>query len=45
VPIRIFQSASGLLGRAAFSGGLRTAILGGALHYFIAFMIVVPYFA
>jgi hypothetical protein len=45
-PIRIFQSiAAGLLGRAAFSGGLRTAILGGALHYFIAFMIVVTYFA
>jgi hypothetical protein len=44
-PIRIFQSiAAGLLGRASFSGGLRTAILGGALHYFIAFMIVAAFF-
>jgi hypothetical protein len=40
-PIRIFQSiASGLLGRSAFSGGLRTAVLGVALHFFIAFLIV-----
>jgi hypothetical protein len=44
-PIRIFQSIdAGLLGRAAFSGGLRTAILGAALHYFIAFMIVATFF-
>ena len=44
-PIRILQSiASGLLGRAAFSGGLRTAVLGAALHFFIAFMIVVTFF-
>jgi hypothetical protein len=44
-PIRIFQSiAAGLLGRAAFSGGLGTAMLGGALHYFIAFMVVAAYF-
>jgi len=36
-PIRIPQSiASGLLGRAAFSGGLRTALIGLALHLFIA---------
>jgi hypothetical protein len=36
-PIRIPQSiASGLLGRAAFSGGMRTALLGLALHLFIA---------
>jgi uncharacterized membrane protein YagU involved in acid resistance len=40
-PIRIFQSiAAGLLGRAAFSGGVRTALLGAFLHYFIAFSIV-----
>ena len=40
-PIRIFHSiASGLLGRAAFSGGLRTALLGAVLHFFIAFVIV-----
>jgi len=43
-PIRIFQSiAAGLLGRAAFSGGLPAAILGVALHYFIAFGIVLTY--
>jgi len=43
-PIRIFQSiAAGLLGRAAFSGGLRTESLGLALHYFIAFVIVLVY--
>jgi hypothetical protein len=36
-PIRIPQSiASGLLGRPAFSGGLNTALLGLALHLFIA---------
>ena len=40
-PIRIFQSiASGLLGRPAYSGGLPTALLGGALHYCIAFGVV-----
>jgi hypothetical protein len=40
-PIRILQSiASGLLGRAAFSGGMATAALGIALHFFIAFLIV-----
>jgi hypothetical protein len=44
-PIRIFQSiAAGLLGRSAFQGGLATALLGGALHYFIAFVIVAVYF-
>jgi uncharacterized membrane protein YagU involved in acid resistance len=43
-PIRIFQSiAAGLLGRAAFNGGLRTEALGLALHYFIALGIVVVY--
>jgi hypothetical protein len=43
-PIRIFQSiAAGLLGTRAFSGGPATAILGGALHYFIALAIVVVY--
>ena len=40
-PARIFQSiASGLLGRAAFAGGMATAALGIALHFFIAFLIV-----
>jgi len=37
-PYRIFQSvASGLLGRDAFQGGMKTAILGGVLHFLIAF--------
>jgi hypothetical protein len=40
-PVRIFQSiAAGLLGRSAFSGGAPTAVLGVALHFFIAFLIV-----
>ena len=44
-PIRIFQAiAAGLLGREAFQGGLATAVLGGVLHFFIAFVIVVVYF-
>jgi uncharacterized membrane protein (GlpM family) len=44
-PIRIFQSiAAGLLGRESFGGGLATALLGGLLHYFIAFGIVGVYF-
>src|SRR5438876_12225396 len=46
-PIRIFQSiASGLLGRASYSGGLKTAVLGVFLHFLIAFiMATVFYFA
>jgi hypothetical protein len=40
-PIRIFQSiASGLLGRAAFTGGLGVAVLGAALHLLNATLIV-----
>jgi hypothetical protein len=36
-PIPIYQSiASGLLGRAAYEGGLATAALGFGLHFFIA---------
>ena len=43
-PIRILQSiAAGLLGRAAFSGGWPTALLGVALHFVIAFCIVATY--
>ena len=43
-PIRIFQSiAAGLLGRAAFNGGLRSETLGLALHYCISLGIVVVY--
>ena len=38
VATRVLQSvASGLLGAAAFKGGLTTAALGLALHFFIAF--------
>jgi hypothetical protein len=44
-PIRIFQSiAAGLLGRAAFQGGLGAAALGVCLHFFIAFVIVGTYY-
>jgi hypothetical protein len=43
-PVRIFQSiAAGLLGRAAFQGGARAAILGICLHFFIAFTIVTTF--
>lgn len=43
--IRIFQSiAGGLLGRASFDGGLKTALLGVVLHFFIAFSIVSIYY-
>jgi len=44
-PTRIFQSvAAGVLGReAARAGGIRTVLLGAALHYFIAFVIVLVY--
>lgn len=44
-PVRIFQAiASGLIGSEAYRGGLRTAALGGLLHVFIAFVIVVVYY-
>lgn len=36
-PVRVMQSvASGLLGAAAYTGGVETAVLGVALHFFIA---------
>ena len=42
---RIFQSvAAGLLGRATFDGGLPTAALGLALHFFIAISMAVAYY-
>src|SRR5262245_51462143 len=45
VPERIFQSvAAGLLGRASFSGGLRTAALGLFVHYFIATTMSLVYY-
>ena len=44
-PIRIFQSiASGGLGRASYTGGVATALLGAFLHFFIATMIVATYY-
>lgn len=43
-PIRIFQGiAAGLLGKASFSGGLRTALLGVLIHLTIATTIVAVY--
>lgn len=45
-PERVFQAiAAGLLGRDAFRGGFETASLGLALHFFIALMVVVVYYA
>ena len=43
-PIRIFQSiGAGVYGAASFEGGLRTATVGGALHYLIATAMVFAY--
>jgi uncharacterized membrane protein YagU involved in acid resistance len=43
-PIRVVQGvATGLLGRASFQGGIRTALLGLALHFFIATVVVCVY--
>lgn len=43
-PIRILQGiASGLLGRAAFTQGGRSALLGLVLHFFIAFTAATVY--
>jgi uncharacterized membrane protein YagU involved in acid resistance len=43
-PIRILQGiASGLLGRSAFSQGMRSALLGLALHFFIAYTVAAIY--
>jgi hypothetical protein len=44
-PMRIFQSvAAGLLGRDAFQGEMKTAFLGAALHFFIAFSWAAGYY-
>jgi hypothetical protein len=44
-PLRIFQSvAAGLLGKASFDGGAKTAALGLLLHYFIATSMSVTYY-
>ena len=37
--------ASGVLGREAFQGGMATALLGLALHFFIAFTLVAVFYA
>lgn len=43
-PIRILQSiASGLLGPRAYQGGVATAALGVALHFFIAGVVAAVY--
>jgi hypothetical protein len=44
-PLQCFQGvAGGFLGREAYRGGLPTAVLGGAIHVFIAFMVVLVYY-
>jgi hypothetical protein len=43
-PAGVWQSvASGLLGKASFTGGGATALLGLALHFFIAFVMALVY--
>lgn len=44
-PVRVLQYiASGALGKAAFDGGLATALVGAGFHYFIATMMVLAYY-
>src|SRR5438132_1340454 len=44
-PVRILQSiASGALGAKAFTGGAKTAILGGVFHFFIAISAAAIYY-
>jgi len=44
-PIWVLQSiASGLLGAQSYKGGLRTAALGGVLHFLIAFVAAAVYY-
>jgi hypothetical protein len=43
-PIRVLQAvASGVLGRASYSGGVPAALLGAGLHLFIASVVVIVY--
>ena len=45
-PAGIFQFiASGLLGRAAFSGGWKTTLLGVLLHFVVAFTLAAIYYS
>jgi hypothetical protein len=44
-PTGIWQFvASGLLGRAAFTGGTKTVLLGVALHFVVAFILATIYY-
>src|SRR3954470_16834254 len=44
-PLRLLQFvASGLLGRSAFDGGLITALEGLAIHFAIAFAVVIVFY-
>lgn len=44
-PVRLLQYiASGAIGKAAFDGGIATALLGAGLHYFIATIMVLAYY-
>ncbi|HJR05953.1 MAG TPA: hypothetical protein VJ842_01555 [Pyrinomonadaceae bacterium] len=44
-PVRVWQFvASGLLGRASFDGGMKTAALGVLLHFLIAFVLAAVYY-
>jgi hypothetical protein len=43
-PIRVVQGvATGFFGRASFEGGVRTALIGLAAHFFIATVVVCVY--
>ncbi len=45
-PLRIFQSiTAGLLGKAAYEGGVPTFLLGLLLHFFVAACIAAVYYA
>ena len=45
-PILVLQGiASGLLGRDSYAGGLATACLGLAIHFFVAFCAATVYYA
>lgn len=44
-PLRVWQFvASGLIGRASFNGGMKTALLGVLLHFLIAFILASLYY-
>ena len=44
-PLRLLQSvASGLLGPAAYEGGVPTAVLGFLLHFLIAFLMAAAFY-